>query len=143
MALKSDYNENNTMSLPSWANERLNGKVERLLVYDLDILHPVNYIGGASGKKPACQCRRLKSLRFNPWVRKIPWRRAWQPTLVFLPRESKWTEEPSVLQSIGLHTVEHDQSVLAWQIASVTSYACLLKELSSFPWAVVSPSEKL
>ena len=24
----------------------------------------------------------------NPWVRKIPWRRAWQPTPVFLPRES-------------------------------------------------------
>ena len=25
---------------------------------------------------------------FNPWVRKIPWRRAWQPTPVFLPGES-------------------------------------------------------
>ena len=24
----------------------------------------------------------------DPWVGKIPWRRAWQPTLVFLPRES-------------------------------------------------------
>ena len=23
--------------------------------------------------------------RFDPWVRKIPWRREWQPTLVFLP----------------------------------------------------------
>ena len=22
---------------------------------------------------------------FNPWVRKIPWRRKWQPTPVFLP----------------------------------------------------------
>ena len=27
-------------------------------------------------------------LKFNPWVRKIPWRRAWQPTLVFLLGES-------------------------------------------------------
>ena len=26
--------------------------------------------------------------RFNPWVKKIPWRRAWQPTPVFLPGES-------------------------------------------------------
>ena len=26
--------------------------------------------------------------RFNPWVGKIPWRRAWQPTPVFLPGES-------------------------------------------------------
>ena len=25
---------------------------------------------------------------FNPWVGKIPWRRAWQPTPVFLPGES-------------------------------------------------------
>jgi len=25
---------------------------------------------------------------FDPWVVKIPWRRAWQPTLVFLPEES-------------------------------------------------------
>ena len=25
---------------------------------------------------------------FDPWVRKIPWRRAWQPTPVFLPGES-------------------------------------------------------
>ena len=30
----------------------------------------------------------LKRCRFRPWVRKIPWRRAWQPTPVFLPRES-------------------------------------------------------
>ena len=26
--------------------------------------------------------------RFDLWVRKIPWRRKWQPTLVFLPRKS-------------------------------------------------------
>ena len=25
---------------------------------------------------------------FDPWIRKIPWRRAWQPTLVFLPGKS-------------------------------------------------------
>ena len=41
---------------------------------------------GASGKEPVCQCRRHKRLRFDPWVRKTPWRRrAWQPTPVFLP----------------------------------------------------------
>ena len=38
-----------------------------------------------SGKESACQCRRH---RFRPWVRKILWRRAWQPTPVFLPGES-------------------------------------------------------
>ena len=37
------------------------------------------------GKEPACQCRRHKRLGFNPWVRKTPWRRAWQSPPVFLP----------------------------------------------------------
>ena len=36
---------------------------------------------GTSGKEPDCQCRRLKRRGFDPWVGKIPWRRAWQPTL--------------------------------------------------------------
>ena len=36
----------------------------------------------------ACQCRRHKRLAFNPWIRKIPWRRKWLPTPVFLPGES-------------------------------------------------------
>ena len=38
---------------------------------------------------------------FDPWVGNIPWRRAWQPTPVFLPGEFPWTEEPGGLQSIG------------------------------------------
>ena len=33
----------------------------------------------------ACQCRRYRRHRFDPWVGKIPWRRKWQPTPVFLP----------------------------------------------------------
>jgi len=49
---------------------------------------------------------------FDPWVGKIPWRRAWQPTLVFLPGESPWTEEPGWLQfmgsqQVGLSTLAH------------------------------------
>ena len=43
---------------------------------------------GSSGKEPTCQCRRHKRRGFDPWVGKIPWRRAWQPTVVFLPGES-------------------------------------------------------
>ena len=42
----------------------------------------------ASGKEPSCQCRRHKSLGFNPWVGKLPWKRAWKPTPVFLPGKS-------------------------------------------------------
>ena len=35
-----------------------------------------------SGKESACQSRRCG---FDPWVRKIPWRRKWQPTPVLVP----------------------------------------------------------
>ena len=38
-----------------------------------------------SSKEPTYQCRRCG---FDSWVRRIPWRRKWQPTLVFLPGES-------------------------------------------------------
>ena len=42
------------------------------------------FSGGAGGKESTCQSRRWG---FNPWVGKIPWRRARQPTPVFLPGE--------------------------------------------------------
>ena len=45
--------------------------------------------GGSSGKKPACQCRRHKRHKFHPWAGKIPCRRAWQPTPLFLFGESQ------------------------------------------------------
>ena len=57
--------------------------------------------GDAGGKEHACQCRRRKGHSFNPWVGKIPWRRARQPTPVFLPEESYRTEDPSRLQFTG------------------------------------------
>ena len=44
--------------------------------------------GGTSGKEPTCQCRRFKRHQFDPWVGKIPWRREWLHTPVFLPGES-------------------------------------------------------
>ena len=31
---------------------------------------------GASGKELACKCRSRRRRGFDPWVRKIPWRRA-------------------------------------------------------------------
>jgi len=36
-----------------------------------------------SGKESSCQCERH---RFGLWVGKVPWRRKWQSTLVFLTR---------------------------------------------------------
>ena len=48
------------------------------------------------GKEYACSAGDLGLI-----PEKIPWRRAWQPTPVFLPGESPWTEEPGGLQSMG------------------------------------------
>ena len=41
-----------------------------------------------TGKESACQCRRPRRPGFDPCIEKIPWRRKWQPTPVFLPGES-------------------------------------------------------
>ena len=46
------------------------------------------FSGGTNDKEPACQRKRCKRHRFDPWVAKIPWRKAWQPTPVFLSGES-------------------------------------------------------
>ena len=48
----------------------------------------LSFPGDTSVKEPTCQCRRHRRRGFNPWVGKIPCRRAWQPTLVFLPGKS-------------------------------------------------------
>ena len=72
-----------------------------------DILSSLGFPGGASGKEPICQCRRCKRHGFNPWVGKIPRRKAWQPTQVSFPRESYGQRNPG-LQSIGSPRVRHD-----------------------------------
>ena len=43
---------------------------------------------GGNSKKPGFQSRFNKRAGFDPWLGKIPWRRAWQPTPTFLPGES-------------------------------------------------------
>ena len=61
----------------------------------------MGFPGGASGKEPTSQCWRCWRQEFNPWVRKIPWRRAWQTHSSVLAWEIPWTEEPGRLQSTG------------------------------------------
>ena len=58
--------------------------------------------GSTSGKESACQFIRHKRCEFDPWFWKIPWRRKWQPTPVFLPGEIPRTEKSGGLQSMGL-----------------------------------------
>ena len=57
-----------------------------------------------SGKESACQCSRHG---FNPWAGKIPWRKKWQPTPVFLPGKSHG-QKPGGRQSMKPQRVRHD-----------------------------------
>ena len=73
-----------------------------------------SFPGGARSKETTCQCRIHKRPGFHPWVGKIPCRRAWQPTPVFLPGESHgqrslagyspWSHKESGKTEVTLHT---------------------------------------
>ena len=89
------------------------------------------------------QCRRPG---FDPWVGKTPWRRAWQPTLVFLPgeshgqrslvgyspwghRESDMTEQLSIIaqgKNIKFHFVPTDKSRTPTILHRITPYKIIL-----------------
>ena len=58
-----------------------------------------------TNKKIVCQYKRY---RFNPWVGKIPWRRKWQATPVFLPGKFHGQKLPGGLQSMGVTKEESD-----------------------------------
>ena len=58
------------------------------LIHEKCFLHLGSLLRWCSGTESACQWRRRKRHWFDPWIRKIPQRRTWQPTPVFLPRES-------------------------------------------------------
>ena len=62
--------------------------------------------GSSAGKEPTCNTGDLSSI---PGSGRSPGgQTAWQPTLLLLPGESPWTEEPGGLQSMGSQRVGHD-----------------------------------
>ena len=65
---------------------------------------------------------------FNPWVRKIPWRRKWATHSSILAWRIPWTEEPGGLQSIGSQRVGQDWIDLALM------HACLCGLVESGLW---------
>ena len=112
---------------------------------------------GASGKETTYQRRRHKRLRFDPWVRKIPWMRAWQPTSVFLPGGShrqrslagyskhsheqldatEATYTHSTVELIKIHT--HAQGFSCSSVG--TESACSAGDPGSIPGSGRSPGE--
>ena len=90
------------------------------------------YPGGASGKESACQCTGFKRCRFSPWVGKIPWRRKWQPTPVFLSGESHgqrslesyspWGHRESDTTDVTSHTYYDCIPRMSKKIGKITNY---------------------
>ena len=69
-----------------WGHTESGTRLKRLS--SISSTHNLGFPGGGSPEETACQCRSHKRHWFDPWVGKIPWRRAWQPTPLFLPGES-------------------------------------------------------
>ena len=75
--------------ITEWLSLSLNCVIQADNPGELVIFHHITgFRDGSSGKESACQCMRPKRHGFNPWVRKILWKRKWQPIPVFLHRES-------------------------------------------------------
>ena len=73
----------------------------------------------------AMQEMRHRRYWFDPWVGKIPWRKAWQHTPIFLPGRIPCTEETSRLYSIGSERVGQDWS--DWAHTQVFVFSIYLK----------------
>ena len=84
---------------------------------------------------PASADRR-KRRRFDPWVGKIPWRRARQPTLVFLPGESHGQRR---LEGIVHGVPESDTTGVSEHTCS-KPYFILMNNTHIYSWPTLSNS---
>ena len=84
-------------------------------------MKPWGFPGGTSRKELVCQCRRHKKCRFDPWVKKIPWRRAWQPTPVFTSRE--FHEQRSLVGCSPYGHKEVDTTEATWHAHTHTYHS--------------------
>ena len=73
-----------------------------------------SFPGGISGKNPPANAVDIKRCGFDPWVEKIPWRSAWQPTPVFLPGKSHGHRNLASYSPMGLQRVGYSISGLYW-----------------------------
>ena len=90
---------------------------------------PGSFLGERIGcRLQYCLVTRVKNLPaiqetwFDLWIGMNPWRRAWQPTPVFLPGGSPWAEKLGRLQSMGLQSVGQD-----WVTNHSTASAAIAK----------------
>ena len=78
-----------------------------------------------SGKESAVQCRRCKRRGFNPWVKKIPWSRNWQLTVVF---SGKFHGERKLWATVHrvtrLNTCMHANVILLFHLGTFCNVIC-------------------
>ena len=80
--------------------------------------YPLRASQWLGGKESACQCRRCRRQGFDPWVRKIPWRRKWQPSPVFLPGKYLGQRSLAGYSLQGRKRVGHDRATEHTSIVS-------------------------
>ena len=133
-----------TLDIHFWTNKwRKDGESDPCFLNLWSLLIENHASGWCSGKEPACQCRRHKRHRFNPWVRKIPWRGKQQPTSGILPgkthgqrspvgysprghKESDMTERACVHTHTHTHTTSSIRRILLLKRAPCTSWVIKL-----------------
>ena len=90
-------------------------------------LKKMGFPGGKVVKNPpACHCKRHRRCRFSPWFWKIPWRRAWQLTPVFL--SGKFHGQRSLL---GYSAWNHKESDTTETRQSILYISCKVYTLRS------------
>ena len=86
-----------------------------------------------SGEESACQCSFCKRCGFEPWVRKIPWSKKWQPTPLFLPKKSHgerklagyspWgCKTLNTTERLSIYTLKQDWAICSSQLWTIFSH---------------------
>ena len=92
--------------------------------------------GWPSGKESTWQCRRHRTRRFDPWVRKIPWSRKWQPTPVLLPEESHGQSSlEAIVHGIAESDVTDHMHTIYWGCFWLAQKPFLVLSATGITWA--------
>ena len=71
-------------------------------------IYILGFSNGSVGRESTCNAGDTEDNGFDPWVGKIPWRRKWQPILVFLPEKSRGWRSLAGYSPWGSQRVRHD-----------------------------------
>ena len=114
-----------------WLSSGICHNSDRPFSYHHQTDHPGIQFCLSSRNSPVVGSKRIhlkcRKCGFDPWVGKIPWRRRWQLTPIFLAWEIPWTEEPGGLPSMGSQRVGHNwvtkqqEQVPVWQSTTAWS----------------------